>query len=139
MYVYHDSCLMILHLERSSKLLAYVLPTVFHIWISPLSFGWLGWVSYLRLVLCIRSFAHQLKWFWLDFFFPVWSELVYECWNSSAWWVNSRKSSEYVQLKCLYIQLKAAGSHVADESRHTDGKYVMSERLNCWLASQLWW
>jgi hypothetical protein len=30
--------------------------------------------------------------FWLDFFFffPVWSELVYECWNSSAWWVNSR-------------------------------------------------
>ena len=43
------------------------------------------------------------------FFFPVWSELFYECWNTSAWWVNSRKSPEYVQLKCLYLQLKAAG------------------------------
>ena len=41
------------------------------------------------------------------FFFPVWNELFYECWNSSAWWVNSRKSPEYVQLKCLYLQLKA--------------------------------
>jgi Sec-independent protein secretion pathway component TatC len=43
------------------------------------------------------------------FFFPVWSELFYECWNSSAWWVNSRKSPEYVQLNWLYLQLKAAG------------------------------
>jgi hypothetical protein len=47
-------------------------------------------------------------------------ELFYECWNSSAWWVNSRKSPEYVQLKCLYLQLKAVKSswscsHVADE------------------------
>jgi hypothetical protein len=31
-------------------------------------------------------------------------------WNSSAWWVNSRKSPEYVQLKCLYLWLKAAGT-----------------------------
>jgi hypothetical protein len=44
----------------------------------------------------------------------------------------------------LYLQLKAlksswSCSHFADESRHNDGKYVMPERLNCWLASQLWW
>ena len=89
------------------------------------------------------SYPIKLQLTYIFFFFPVWSELFYECWNSSAWWVNSRKSPAYVQLKCLYLQLKAVKSswscsHVADESRHTDGKYVMPERLNCWLASQRW-
>jgi len=38
------------------------------------------------------------------FFFPVWSELVYECWNSSAWWVNSKKSCywSYYRINSLF-------------------------------------
>ena len=77
-----------------------------------------------------------------SFFFPVWSELFYECWNSSAWWVNSRKSPEYVQLKCLYLQLKAVKSswscsHVADESRHTDGisMWCLNDSTVGWLRN----
>jgi hypothetical protein len=58
----------------------------------------------------------QEKSYWLtkrDLLLPgmewVNSSTRHECWNSSAWWVNSRISPEYVQLKCLYLQLNAAG------------------------------
>ena len=44
-----------------------------------------------------------------------------------------------IKMSLFTIKSSWSCSHVADESRHTDGKYVMPERLNCWLASQLWW
>jgi hypothetical protein len=69
------------------------------------------------------------------FFFPVWSELFYECMVG-----EQQKITRVCTIKMSLFTVKSSWScsHVADESRHVVGKYVMPERLNCWLASQLW-
>ena len=39
-----------------------------------------------------------------------------------------------IKMSLFTVKRSWSCSHVADESRHTDGKYVMPERLNYWLA-----